>query len=94
MRYWFQDLLQKKTRSPHSRVLKVRHFAENCQIHSEYTLLLHRPNPLQGQVPVIYHSVVCKTMSQMETIRKSVIDPAVVVRRQIEEARQMGLLGK
>jgi hypothetical protein len=62
---WFADLLQKKQRSPHSRVIKVRHHVARGLIHSEYTLLLHRPNPLQGQVPIIYHQVFCETLSQM-----------------------------
>jgi hypothetical protein len=92
MRYWFSELLQKKQRSPHSRVLKVRHWAAEGKIHSEYTMMLHRPHPLQGQHPVIYHPVSCRTLSQMETIQKSQIDPREAVRRQIQEARQIGLI--
>jgi len=99
MRYWFSELLQKKQRSPHSRLLKVRHWAEECQIHTEYTMLLHRPHPLQGQHPVIYHTVEIKTLSQMglppyllNHVSFRTGETGLALQNRIDRAKQLGLL--
>jgi hypothetical protein len=99
MRYWFSELLQKKQRSPHSRVLKVRHWAAEGKIHSEYTMMLHRPHPLQGQHPVIYHPVEARTLSQMELppyLLKHVSfrtgETGLALQSRIDRARELGLL--
>jgi hypothetical protein len=95
MRYWFSELLQKKQRSPFSRVLKVKHHAKDCMIHSTYTMLLHRPHPLEGQHPVIYHEVFCETLSQMAPYQKSYakhLQAKDTIERQLGEMRDLGML--
>jgi len=68
--FYYSDSLQRKVRSPHSRILGVEHqLGERSLIHSTYTVLLRRTDPKQGQFIGWKVKYPVRTIMQSEGIR-------------------------